>query len=332
MARSRKRSLVCQFTLVVAFLVLLGTVYLILSPDPQSNLQKVIKGSEGTQDTWSCDQSEFDSHQLAVVVPFRDRFEELLEFVPYMNRFLCRQKIRHKIIVINQVDSFRFNRASLINIGFLIGERLSCDYIAMHDVDLLPMNDELSYSYPADGPFHIAAPDLHPNYHYSKFVGGILLLTNTHFRLTNGLTNNFWGWGREDDEFYLRMIENNLQIHRPTGISTGNKTFKHLHDTFRRPRDNLRYGEQKAKTRRDHVTGLNTTVYMIESENNIVINGSMVLVVGVRLQCNIRETPWCFTPKQLESTLKDLKNRLLPQEYEDLLVDIEALKMIKHTA
>lgn len=80
------------------------------------------------------------------------------------------------------------------------------------------------------------------------------------------------------------------------------------------------------------MTGLNTTIYTIESENNVVINGSTVLVVGVRLQCNIRETPWCFTPKQLESTLRDLKNRLSPQEYEDLLVDIEALKMIKHTA
>lgn len=56
-----------------------------------------------------------------------------------------------------------------------------CDYLAMHDVDLLPLNPDLNYGYPANGPFHIAAPELHPRYHYPKFVGGILLLTYEDF-------------------------------------------------------------------------------------------------------------------------------------------------------
>jgi len=52
------------------------------------------------------------------------------------------------------------------------------DYIAMHDVDLLPLNPLLNYSYPpADHVKHIAAPHLHPRYHYASFVGGILLIT-----------------------------------------------------------------------------------------------------------------------------------------------------------
>lgn len=115
------------------------------------------------------------------------------------------------LIILNLLNIFRFNRASLINIGFLIGERLSCDYIAMHDVDLLPMNDELSYSYPADGPFHIAAPDLHPNYHYSKFVGGILLLTNTHFRMVsiNRLVYNLQSV--LETHLYKTILTNNIE-------------------------------------------------------------------------------------------------------------------------
>ena len=75
----------------------------------------------------------------------------------------------------------RFNRASLINIGFLQAEE-ECDYFAMHDVDLLPANPAIKYSYPENGPYHVAAPELHPKYHYATFVGGILMLNNQHFR------------------------------------------------------------------------------------------------------------------------------------------------------
>lgn len=57
-----------------------------------------------------------------------------------------------------------------------------CDYFAMHDVDLLPLNPDLSYAYPEKGPFHVASPEFHPKYNYPEFVGGILLLNNEHFQ------------------------------------------------------------------------------------------------------------------------------------------------------
>jgi xylosylprotein 4-beta-galactosyltransferase len=90
---------------------------------------------------------------------------ELLQFVPHMNKFLSAQSIPHHIFVVNQIDRFRFNRASLINVGFLVSKE-EFDYLAMHDVDLLPLNKNLKYDYPENGPFHIAAPGLHPKYNY----------------------------------------------------------------------------------------------------------------------------------------------------------------------
>lgn len=74
----------------------------------------------------------------------------------------------------------RFNRAALLNIGFLLS-RNECDYMVMHDIDLLPLNDHILYGYPADGPFHISSPELHPLYHYKTFVGGILMLSREQF-------------------------------------------------------------------------------------------------------------------------------------------------------
>lgn len=78
----------------------------------------------------------------------------------------------------------RFNRASLINVGFLESGN-DTDYIAMHDVDLLPLNEQLDYGFPEAGPFHVASPELHPLYHYKTYVGGILLLTKQHYEMVS---------------------------------------------------------------------------------------------------------------------------------------------------
>ena len=53
------------------------------------------------------DEIDWGPHKMAVIVPFRDRLEELLEFTPYIHNYLTKKKVRHKIFVINQVDNLR---------------------------------------------------------------------------------------------------------------------------------------------------------------------------------------------------------------------------------
>ncbi|XP_054747827.1 beta-1,4-galactosyltransferase 7 isoform X1 [Anastrepha obliqua] len=234
-------------------------------------------------------------HKLAVLVPFRDRFEELLQFVPHLTKFLKRQDIEHKIFLLNQVDRYRFNRASLINVGFRFTSSVY-DYIAMHDVDLLPLNEALIYKYPsAAGPHHIAAPELHPKYHYETFVGGILLVRCEHFELLNGMSNNYWGWGLEDDEFYVRIRDAGLKVTRPDNINTGvNDTFRHIHNRYHRKRDTQKCFNQKEVTRkRDRVTGLNTLNYKILHVQELAVDGISITVLNILLECDLKETPWC---------------------------------------
>nr|XP_061793511.1 beta-1,4-galactosyltransferase 7-like [Nerophis lumbriciformis] len=238
-------------------------------------------------------EASWGPHKLALVVPFRERFEELLVFVPFMHAFLNQKKIAHQILVINQLDRYRFNRASLINVGYLESAN-DTDYLAMHDVDLLPLNDALDYSFPADGPFHVASPDLHPIYHYKRYVGGILLLTKKHYKMCNGMSNRFWGWGREDDEFYRRLRKANLQLFRPSGITTGNKTFLHMHDPAWRKRDTKRVAEQKqAQFQVDPEGGLSNLRYHVESRQELTIGGAPCTVINTVLDCQQDETPWC---------------------------------------
>ena len=95
----------------------------------------------------------------------------------------------------------------------------------------------MSYAYPESGPYHIAAPGLHPIYEYATFIGGILLISRKDFQLLNGMSNRYWGWGLEDDEFGFRIREAKLVIQRPSldEITTGKKnTFYHYHSKVKR--------------------------------------------------------------------------------------------------
>ncbi|XP_042230675.1 beta-1,4-galactosyltransferase 7-like isoform X1 [Homarus americanus] len=246
-----------------------------------------------------------DKHKMAILIPFRDRFEELLEFAPHIHNFLNTQHKNHHLYIINQVDGLRFNRASLLNVGFL-ESGIDCDYVAMHDVDLLPMNAALTYQYPHDGPYHVAAPHLHPRYHYPTFIGGILLVKREHFRKVDGLSNKYWGWGLEDDEFFARLKEAKLEVFRPGNLTSGTKdTFKHIHDRRVRRRDMIKcYNQQEITRHRDRQTGLSTIRYRLQSKKEMTIQGAPMTILNVELECDRYVTPWCDCTENIGNTPK----------------------------
>ena len=73
--------------------------------------------------------------ELIIVVPFRNREDNLKQFVPHMNAFL--KDIKHRIVVIEQTEDSLFNRAKLLNVGFCLYQHRRA-YFCFHDVDLLP--------------------------------------------------------------------------------------------------------------------------------------------------------------------------------------------------
>ena len=82
----------------------LGTLTTQVSP-----LTNATASRQGTERAKKEEERRRESpHQLAVVVPFRNRFEELLEFAPHIHQFLNKQGTKHEIWVVNQVDSHRF--------------------------------------------------------------------------------------------------------------------------------------------------------------------------------------------------------------------------------
>ncbi len=41
-------------------------------------------------------------------------------------------------------------------------------------------------------------------YDYPTFIGGILLISRVQYSQVDGMSNKYWGWGLEDDEFFVR--------------------------------------------------------------------------------------------------------------------------------
>lgn len=139
--------------------------------------------------------------KLAIIVPFRNREEHLSQFVPHMEKFLKDENIPFEILIIEQGDKKEFNRAKLLNIGY--AEFPDFDYYAFHDVDMLPVDSDYSY---VKGPTHLAsrAEQFDFKLPYDGYFGGVTLFDKESFLKINGYSNEYWGWGAEDDDVLLR--------------------------------------------------------------------------------------------------------------------------------
>jgi hypothetical protein len=132
-------------------------------------------------------------HKLAIIVPYRNRLEHLGQFVPYMNAYLSERQISNTIYVIEQEAGKPFNRAMLLNIGFLEAG-LEHDYFVFHDIDMLPSDVDYTYR---ENPNHlaVAASQFGGRLPYAEFFGGVTMFSRNSFVAANGFSNEYWGWG-----------------------------------------------------------------------------------------------------------------------------------------
>jgi hypothetical protein len=151
-----------------------------------------------------------NEHYLGVCIPYRDngdgvRKNHLDTLVPYLTKFLNTRNIKHKIFIGHQVDDKLFNRSGTKNAAFLAAKEEGCDYVAFHDVDMLPEKGA-DYSYPKDNPVHIATylSQWEYNLRDVEYFGGVVLFTIEQFEAVNGYHANYWGWGMEDDDLFWR--------------------------------------------------------------------------------------------------------------------------------
>lgn len=169
--------------------------------------------------------------KLCLVVPYRDREAHLVEFLPWMRKTLQDQAIDYKILIVEQTFDRPFNRAKLLNIGFAhtIGK---FDYYCFHDVDMLPLESDYSY---CSNPTHLAtqAEQFDWKLPYDGYFGGVTIFDRESFKRINGYSNEYWGWGAEDDDVFHRC--------RATHTTMSRKPCRYKSLTHDRVLDNTQY-------------------------------------------------------------------------------------------
>lgn len=148
--------------------------------------------------------------KLGIIVPYRDRGVHFNIFVQNIKKYLSNFEYPYELIFVEQSDKKPFNRGKLLNIGVKKAIDLNCTYVALHDIDMIPINVDYS---PVQRPTHLAtkfisSEKIERRIIYEEYFGGVVLFPISHYLHVNGYSNKYWGWGYEDDDLLFRCKEN----------------------------------------------------------------------------------------------------------------------------
>ncbi|KHJ45843.1 N-acetyllactosaminide 3-alpha-galactosyltransferase [Trichuris suis] len=205
---------------------------------------------------------------VAVIVPYRDRASHLHIFLAHIHPFLTRQRLHYGIFIIQPSKNETFNRGKLMNIGFVEALKVynwSC--FVFHDVDLLPENDKILYSC-GSNPRHLSSAIDKFAYRlpYSQLFGGASSVPRKYFLSVNGYSNDYWGWGGEDDDFSWRISQSGYKIERFRSAYSHYKMIPHKKEKGN-PVNNCRYRLLGVRHLRWRKSGLNSLKYELLSLN-----------------------------------------------------------------
>ena len=217
-------------------------------------------------------------HTVAIVVPYRDRWDHLKLLLHYLLPILKRQQIHFRIFVVEQHGKGSFNKGRIMNAAFLEAAKVF-DFrcVIFHDVDMVSVDDRNMYTC-ADNPKHMscAIDKFHYVLFYENLVGGVLAFRKDHFKLVNGYSNAYWGWGGEDDEMAERIKDKGLKIHRAPCDIARYKMVKHR----RRKRGSDYLQHYPFATRSPQVEGLNNVPYKVFFQRNEALFTHIMVDVG----------------------------------------------------
>lgn len=145
------------------------------------------------------------NERLTIVIPYRDRDEHLRQLMPVLTATLDEQRIPGRVLVVEQKAGELFNKGRLVNAGIHYAAADS-DYYCLHDVDAVPVvANYLCPSQPLRLVNRISRPEGETR-RTDYYFGGAISIRKDQVFAANGFSNEYWGWGKEDDDFFFRLL------------------------------------------------------------------------------------------------------------------------------
>ncbi|GFS14686.1 beta-1,4-galactosyltransferase 1 [Elysia marginata] len=170
----------------------------------------------------------------------------------------------HLIIIIVQELPTTFNRGMLFNVGYLEALK-SGDYncFIFHDVDMIPTNDNCLYKC-AYNPRHFLSGVSKWNYRlpYHGYYGGVVAFTKDQYKTINGDSNLYFGWGGEDDDLRVRILNKGYSLVRYPKFIGRYDTISHKRDSGNKANP-ARFKLVNTAKARQEMEGLNTAHYTV---------------------------------------------------------------------
>lgn len=187
---------------------------------------------------------------MIFLIPFRDRQSHLDVLQPILEKI-------GTVIVIEQCDSKPFNRGRLINIGFELVVPID-EQIIIHDVDMIPVR--CNYQFRGIAHFANQVQQFHYHRPYAGYFGGVTGFDYRDFKMINGFSNEFWGWGAEDDDLLARVKLKKLKPQFVYG------RFNSLHHEHQKKADLHKQNLQTLKKGVNFDSGLNNCLENVSYE------------------------------------------------------------------
>jgi len=199
-----------------------------------------------------------------IVIPYRDRADHL----PILINALRATGHNYPVLVIEQEDGKPFNRAKLLNIGCHVAFSQGASHAITHDADMIPTK---STAYQLGDAVHLAsaATQFGGKMPYDRYFGGVTVFSPIAFRLANGYSNEYWGWGAEDDDMLSRIEAAGVPVKRVENNRFLSLTHRHALEDSEQKKLHAQNGKRWSKGYDTSKDGFNSLKFEVLAQSEI---------------------------------------------------------------
>jgi len=199
-----------------------------------------------------------------IVVPYRDRKEHL----PVLIRALRKLKVNYPVLIVEQEQGKPFNRAKLLNVGSVVSFQQGATHVITHDVDMIPTKFT---KYELGDAVHLAsaATQFGGKMPYDEYFGGVTVFSADAFQRTNGYSNEYWGWGAEDDDMLKRCQEADVKVTRVESNPFQSLSHEHALEQKEQKKLHAKNGKRFANWYDTSKDGINTLRFELVNQEEL---------------------------------------------------------------